>query len=199
MTLPIYELLVSEDDDSKLEVNYVAGVDVPAIEKTWLAFKDQPDLLSFAAADETEHIIVGAAMIPDLKIYRKDEETGEEFYVIFSRQTIATIAEKFYTKNYQQNFNLMHDPSQQKDGVVFFMSFLKDEAKGMVGLKGDYPDGTWFLGAKVNNEEVWAKVQSGEIKGFSVEGLFGFKKKQMSLEERYAKIKELLNGIDEDL
>ena len=193
--LPLYELLISEDPNSELEVNAVAAVDIPAIDKTWLAFKDNPNPYAFAAMDEEQHIIIGAAMIPDLKIFRRDEETGEEFNVVFSKETIATIAEKFYAKNFQSNFNIMHDPSQTKDGVVFFMSFIRDEAKGMIGLKGEYPDGTWFLGAKVNNPEVWNDVKSGKIKGFSVEGLFAFKKKSLTAEQTYEKIKELLNGI----
>ena len=196
--LPLYELLISDDPNSELEVNAVAAVDVPAIERTWLAFKDNPSLLSFAAVDEEQHIIIGAAMIPDLKIFRRDEETGEEFNVVFSKETIACIAEKFYAKNFQTNFNLMHDPSQTKDGVVFFMSFLRDSSKGMIGLQGDYAEGTWFLGAKVNNPEVWDDVKSGKIKGFSVEGLFAFKKKSLSAEQAYEKIKEILNGINAD-
>ena len=45
-------------------------------------------------------------------------------------------------------------------------------------MKGfeDMPDGTWFISAKVDNDEVWAKVKSGEIKGFSVEGIFSYLK-----------------------
>jgi formylmethanofuran dehydrogenase subunit E len=35
----------------------------------------------------------------------------------------------------------------------------------------------------VNNAEVWAKIKSGEIKGFSVEGVFEYKKKEFTIDE----------------
>ena len=41
-------------------------------------------------------------------------------------------------------------------------------------LKGfeKLPEGTWFLTGKVNSDEVWAKIKSGEITGVSIDGLF---------------------------
>lgn len=41
MTLPIYELKISEDINNEAEVSYVALVDEPAIKKDFLAFKDE--------------------------------------------------------------------------------------------------------------------------------------------------------------
>jgi hypothetical protein len=34
------------------------------------------------------------------------------------------------------------------------------------------PNGTWFVGVKVENDEVWNQVKEGKIKGFSIEGFF---------------------------
>lgn len=179
MALPLYQLQISEDEKSDLQVDYVALVDEPAIGKMFLAFNKQESILNFASVNDEERIIVGAAMIPDMPIYRRDDKLGE-YNVVFTKETVKCIAEKFYLKNFHQNANIMHDASQQKDGVVFFMSFIRNTAKGMIGLAGDYPEGTWFLGAKVNNDEVWGDVKSGKIKGFSVEGLFAYKKEAMA-------------------
>jgi hypothetical protein len=41
MTLPIYELKISEDINNDAEVSYVALVDEPAIKKDFIAFKDE--------------------------------------------------------------------------------------------------------------------------------------------------------------
>jgi hypothetical protein len=41
MTLPIYELKISENVNDDAEVNYVALVDAPAIKKDFIAFKDE--------------------------------------------------------------------------------------------------------------------------------------------------------------
>jgi hypothetical protein len=50
MTLPIYELKISEDINNEAEVSYVALVDEPAIKKDFLAFKDE-----FIAPSKGEH------------------------------------------------------------------------------------------------------------------------------------------------
>jgi len=193
MALPLFELLISPEEDSEFEVKFISGVDMPAIKANWFAFRaEQPEPLAFAFKDEARRIIFGPAMIPDQRIVRKDEKTGEAFEVFFSKETIAAIAEKFYQKNYQTNFNTMHNPDTATDGVVFFQSVIKNTEYGITGMAGDYPEGTWFLGAKVNDDKVWDKVKAGEIKGFSVEGLFGFKKQAMSTEQLFERIKEIL-------
>jgi len=50
MTLPIYELKISEDINNEAEVSYVALVDEPAIKKDFIAFKDE-----FVAPSKGEH------------------------------------------------------------------------------------------------------------------------------------------------
>jgi hypothetical protein len=197
MDIPVYELQIDASKDSDLEVSAVALVDRPAIEKDFIAFKESAKLLNFSAVDDEQRIVVGAAMIPDQMIYRNDQENGE-YYVHFSKETICTIAEKFYTKNFQNNANLMHDPNQPVSGMSYFMSFIRDSSKGMIGLDGEYPEGTWFLGARVNNDEVWNKIKAGEVKGFSVEGVFKYKveKPVLTHEEIYEEIKRLMENVE---
>jgi len=190
-----YELMIDENEDSTLEVDAVALVDEPAIEVNWFAFKQQADLLKFAAINEDEQVLIGAAMIPDKPIFRRDED-GTEYNVTFSKETIKSIALKFFKKNFQNNSNIQHDPAQKVEGITFFQSFMKDTAKGILGLSGEYPEGTWFLGAKVDNADVWARVKSGEIKGFSVEGMFKYKKAKLSADETFEKIKSILSEIN---
>jgi hypothetical protein len=197
--LPCYQLEIDPDQSSDVQVDYVALVDMPAIEKNFLAFKSEENKaslkrLDFAAVNEEERIVIGAAMIPDLAIYRNDPTNGE-YYVTFSKDTVKQIAEKFYSKGFQNNANLMHDAAQKVEGVCYFLSFIRDSAKGMIGLAGDYPEGTWFLGAKVNNDEAWAKVKSGEIKGFSVEGIFQYRKTQLSAEKAFELIREIIENL----
>ena len=188
--LPIYDLQIDSGAESQFEVNYVALVDAPAIQRDWMAFNDSMPL-KFGSDDE--RIVVGAAMVPDMLIYRSDPKMGE-FYVKFSKQTIADIALKFFEKGYQNNVNLMHNADVTLSGVTFFQSFIKDSAKGIAGMDGDYPDGTWFLGAKVNNPDAWALVKEGKVKGFSVEGLFKYKPKQLTPAETFDQIKKLIEN-----
>jgi hypothetical protein len=172
--LPIFELTIDESATQDTEVNFVALVDRPAIQRGWLAFSEQTKPQAFTIGSDDQRVIIGAAMIPDQSIYRKDD--NGEYYVTFTKDTIEKIALKFFSNGYQNNVNLMHDSGQKVDGVTFFQSFIKDSAKGIAGLEGDYPEGTWFLGAKVNNDAVWADVKAGKFTGFSVEGLFKYQK-----------------------
>jgi len=149
-------------------------VDKPAIERNFLAFKEQKEKLKFFINDE-KRIISGPAMLSDMPIYRNDEKLGE-YYIVFDKQSIQTIVEKFSAKGFLKNFNLFHDQQQQVEDVIIFNSFIKDESLGVSALKGfeDVADGSWFISAKVNNDAVWQKVKDGLIKGFSVEGIFEF-------------------------
>jgi hypothetical protein len=190
----MFSLVIDESLESDLQVDYVALVDAPAIEKNFLAFKANKHALEFSAIDPAEHIVIGPAMLADVPIYRRDDQMGE-YFVTFSKDTVKTIARKFYAKGFQNNVNIGHDPNQTQEGVTFFLSWIKDSAKGMVGLQGDYPEGTWFLGAQVDNPSVWNDVTTGKVKGFSVEGLFKYKKQQMSDEQVFEKIANLLKDL----
>jgi hypothetical protein len=156
---------------------------------------DKQKMQAFAVVNDEERIVVGPAMIPDLPIYRRDE-TGE-YYVFFDKKTIETIALKFYAKGFQQNANEMH--AKAVDGITFFQSWIADESKGIPKMKQfeNLPDGTWFLGAKVENDETWAKVKDGTFKGFSVEGMFDMTEIKMrkSADDIIAKLREMLADI----
>ena len=174
MDLPVYELVISNEETSDVEVSFVALVDKPAIERNFLAFKN--DRMTFSVNEE-KRIISGPVMISGELIYRKDSQG--EFNVFFSKETVRDIAIKFFKKDYQKNLNLFHDPAQSVDGVIIFESFVSDKERGINPMTGfdDLPDGTWFISAKVDNDEVWQKIKSGEVKGFSVEGIFSYLKR----------------------
>jgi hypothetical protein len=138
---------------------------------------------AFAIDDEEQRIISGPLILADRKIYRKEGE--REYYVVFPKETVKAIALKFFKKGYQANVNLMHDGGQTVDGVTMFESWIKDDARGIPGMKGyeDVPDGSWFGSFKVENDAVWAKIKAGEVKGFSVEGIFQYKQAARPVEE----------------
>jgi hypothetical protein len=193
--LPVFEMVIDENPESDVEVSFVALVDKPAIERNFLAFNDQRLKLDFAIHAERQ-IISGPAMVADTLIYRKD--AGGEYNVFFSKDTIEKIALKFFKQDYQKNLNLFHDPTLSLQGVTIFESFVSDKSRGVQPMKGfeDLPDGTWFISAKVENPNVWAKIQSGEVKGFSVEGIFSYMKKPKAEEKTFVIESDVLNSSD---
>jgi hypothetical protein len=116
---------------------------------------------------------MGAAMIPDLPIYRRDERG--EYYAIFRKETIKALVQKLFKENKHNNFNEQHNAFKILDGVYIYQSFITDQELGILAPKGfeNVADGTWFIAAKVENDEAWSKVkEDGILKGFSVEGVF---------------------------
>jgi hypothetical protein len=102
--------------------------------------------------------------------------------VAFSADTILKIVQKFFKKGFQSNVNLMHDSKQQFEGVTLFEGFISDPSRGIMPMKGfeDAPVGSWFGSMIVDNDEAWSKVKNGDIMGFSVEGLFTYKPKEVN-------------------
>lgn len=196
MNLPIYQLEISDDLNDGAEVDFVALVDRPAIERNFLKFKEARS--NFAIQSEERRIVSGALMLADTPIYRND--SNGEYYVTFTPGTIEKIAQKFFKKGYQSNVNLMHDGNQEVEGVTMFESWIKDSSRGVAPMKGfeDAPEGSWFGSFKVENEDVWNRVKSGEFKGFSVEGVFNYKKEKqpISVEEAlWSQIVEVLQAV----
>jgi hypothetical protein len=128
-------------------------------------------------ADKERRMISGALMIADLPIYRKDE--SGEYYVVFDKEQIEKIAQRFFKKGYSHNVNMMHDPERQVNGVYMVESFIIDKTRGIKTPEG-YPtltEGSWFGTFKVDNNEVWNDfIKTGVFKGFSVEGAFAQRK-----------------------
>lgn len=183
--LPVFEMIIEDSPASEIGVSFVALVPNPAIEKNFMAFNS---LRMDFSADEDKRIISGPAMVAESLIYRKDD--NGEYNVFFSKNTIEQIALKFFKTGCQKNLNLFHDPTLCMDGITIFESFVTDKARGIMPMKGyeDLPEGTWFISCKVENEEIWNKVKAGEVKGFSVEGIFSYVKKPAALEEQISEI-----------
>jgi len=128
-------------------------------------------------ADKERRLISGALMISDLPIYRADE--SGEYYVVFDKEQIEKIAQRFFKKGFTHNVNMMHDSERQVDGVYMVESFIIDKTRGIKTPEG-YPtltEGSWFGTFKVDNNEVWNDfIRTGVFKGFSVEGAFAHRK-----------------------
>jgi hypothetical protein len=166
MDLPFIEFKLSDDVEG---LQAIAFVDAPAIGLNYQAFAPH----KFEVINEEKRIVMGAAMIPDLPIYRRDERG--EYYAIFRKETIKALVQKLFKENKHNNFNEQHNAFKILDGVYIYQSFITDQELGILAPQGfeNVADGTWFIAAKVENDEAWSKVkEDGILKGFSVEGVF---------------------------
>lgn len=155
------------DEEGRLGITAMGLVDVPAIEENWIALSK----MQFAKVDEERRMLYGPALIPDKEILRYDDK-GEEYYVYFEKATVQAIAHQFFKKNLQHSTNLQHEIPVT--GVTVVESWIKEgehDKSIQLGLP-DLPNGTWFIGTKVDEDYVWDDVKKGKIKGYSIEGFF---------------------------
>ena len=149
------------------------------------------------AADDEKRIVLGPAMIPDVKIFRKDGQ-GNPYYVYFSSDTIKMIAEKYMKNKYIDNNDEMHNGKAVSD-VYVVESWIKESEndKSTDFGYGELPIGTWFVSMKVKNDETWNKVKEGKLNGFSVSGYFE-EVAAFCMEEMFLKkVAEILKTIED--
>lgn len=158
------------------------------------SFKSQ----EFSVINEEKRLLGGFLMTADQPIYRRDED-GSEYYVTFPASAIEKIVKKMAKKGKALTFNINHDDSQPAEQCYLMSHFIIDSKLGVKTPEGFTPakDGSWFGFVKVDNEQVWEKVKSGEIKGFSVEGYFNDHKLIDAERNVYEKIKnKLINNMN---
>lgn len=178
--------------DENSDVYAVSLVDEPAIESNFIFLKSQKPI--FLESDEKK-MIYGCALRPDFPIYRRYDD--EEFYVEFSKRTIEKLAQKFLKNGFQKNWTIDHQDAVS--GVYVVESWIKTDMEKdksiALGLDKDLPIGSWFVGCKVENDDVWQSVKNGDFKGFSIEAFVEM--------EEFNKIKNsdkfmIQNTIDEE-
>lgn len=164
----IVELIIDEDAEL-YGIDAISLVDRPAIELDFIALKEQR--LQFAEADKDRQILIGAALVPDKPIYRKNGE--DEFYVYFSKDTVRKASELYLKHGNQAKHTLEHEHAIH--GLTVVESWIvenKEQDKSHL-YDLDVPVGTWMVAVKVDNEAIWQEwVKEGKVKGFSIEGFF---------------------------
>ena len=146
-------------------------VEDPAINSGWVAFSKQA--VNYTFVDKEKKMLYGAVMIPNKQIIRVNE-AGETFYVVFKQPTINKMVEKFMSEGRTREFNLGHDPNSPAGVSVVESWIIEDEANdksNAIGLS-DLPKGTWVIGAKVLDKDLWGQIKEGAFTGFSLEGFF---------------------------
>ena len=164
------------------ETEAISMVTEPAIESDFVFFSKDKDIVKEAFSSDEKHMVYGAVLRPDFPIYRYDGEN--EYYLEFTSESIERMA-RDYMMNYRQgNVTIQHE--EYANEVFMVESWIKqdmDKDKSVsVGLDKSLPIGTWFCGFYVNNNDIWERIKSKELKGFSVEAMIDL--------EDFAKVKK---------
>lgn len=166
--MDIYELVLTDSDDG---IKYVSLVDFPAVEVGWQCYGKEKKPVQFSVTEE--RVITGVIMIPEKLIYRYDENSGYEYQVYYSKETIRDMCEQMLRNNTYKYVDLNHNNETVGDKATLLEVFLKDTKKGVnpTGFE-DLPDGTMFCSYHIHDEELWSQCKNGEFNGFSLEGVF---------------------------
>lgn len=164
------------------ETEAISMVTEPAIDSDFVFLSKDKAIVKEAFSNDEKHMVYGAVLRPDFPIYRNDGEN--EYYLEFTSESIERMA-RDYMMNYRQgNVTIQHE--EYANEVFMVESWIKqdmDKDKSVsVGLDKSLPIGTWFCGFYVNNNDVWERIKSGELKGFSVEAMIDL--------EDFAKVKK---------
>ena len=145
----------------------VSLVEDPAIESNFIALSKQKSSIKL---ENEKRLLIGAALVPNKPIYRN--VNGNEFYISFDEITIEKLAQDFLANDYQHNITVDHQ--EDANDIVIVESWIKtSENDKSVSYGLNEPIGTWFIGMKVNNDEIWQRVKDGFYKGFSIEAVVG--------------------------
>ena len=165
----IYELVI--EDENIDGIFAISLVQDPAIEADFVYFDKEKVL--FSSVDNEQRLVMGAILIPNKKILRIDGE-GKTYHVFFKPETIKRLSEMYLKNKYTDKATLEHN--QKINGVTLVESWIKESAsKDKSALYNlNAPVGSWLGTFKIDNDTIWNDyVKTGDVKGFSIEGLFG--------------------------
>jgi hypothetical protein len=191
--LPIYEIVI-DLNDPETTVSFNSLVEYPAHEKNFETFSK----MAYEFNDE-QMVITGIAISSDTPIYRFDQNTNEEYYVVFTKDAIRDIVIDYARRNNFNNVNIEHNSKNVVDGLHMIMSYQIDNERGFTAPERfkDANDGSWLVSYKVSDDQLWKDAKEGKFKGFSIEGVFNLidTKRTMTEEQMMSAILEALQGI----
>lgn len=195
-TLPIYEIVVDEEN---LGMTAVSLVHDPAIEADFMHFKKhEPVMLELE--NEEKRIVSGPAILADTPIYRR--MNGEEFLVVFTKDTIREIVHKYMKNNYGNIVTINHNGEESSSAATIIESYFVDHENGPVpslwekNNETTLPDGSWYVTYKIEDDNLWNQIKTGQVKGFSIELFAGL---EAVFEKKMTEDEELENALQSTL
>lgn len=183
------------------ETYAISMVEMPAIESNFVALaKEEEEKRQVLLETNERHMVYGAALIPDMDIYRNDGE--HEYYINFTKDTIEKMSQDFMKEYRQHEVTVDHEDIANEVCVVESW-LVEDPYRDKSNALGiNVPQGTWMVGMKVNNIETWDRIKEGSLKGFSVESMVSLEEfskieNNMSIETNEMFWDKLINVLKE--
>jgi len=176
--LPIYEFIISENDDGS-GISAISIVNSPAFQsKVKLMFsKEKFQFITLADKKGRKRKIAGLALIPNELVFRIDDLTGENYYGFFSAETIEKIVEKFHSELNNNKVNLDHNDNEFINAVLIEDFIVNSEERiadlKAIGIEHKNIMGSWFTKYLIKDDkalkEIEMSMDEGNPVGLSVE------------------------------
>lgn len=177
--IPIYNAQVGEADGTGIYA--ISFVESPAVERNFVALAKQAATVKLNL-NSHKQILTGVVLIPEQLIYRNDAQLGE-YYMKYSAQDIERIAIQMMRSGVAlSNTTHQHEKPLAGNYLVecWTVADPKRDKSVALGL-GELPKGTLLASYKITDAKYWRdEVLTGNVKGFSLEGLFNFNKIAMN-------------------
>ena len=116
---PVFMVSVENPDCS---ISTMSLVDDPAMSIDMVCFSKDSEKMNFRIQDESQHNIMTCLIRVDFPILRIDD-SGNPYYIVFSKDTSKRLCQRLMTDGYQQNISLMHN-GKLIDGVILQEVFI---------------------------------------------------------------------------
>ncbi len=189
---PIYDITI--DGSEEFGLTAISFVDDPAIKKDFLYFSNEKPMIFMF--DDEKREVVSPILIPNQLILRQDE-SGAYYYIRWTEEVIRECAYRYLSRGWFNNFTIMHpmfynseltyEDVLQDDVEMLRMWIVENADADDINVKYgfDLPEGTLCVHIKVNNEALWNRIKSHELKGLSIEAFTSMVKiSQSKIEEK---------------
>ncbi len=110
----------------------------------------------FVPEQEEERFVFGVVLVPG-----EVDAQGETY----DAPTVRKAAHSFMENG---GFNKIMHKGEPVDGVIVVENTVSNQVERHNGE--DFPEGTWFLGVRVRNDNIWKEIKAGSFTGFSMGG-----------------------------
>jgi len=169
--IPVYNCIVDESGTDESGIYAMSFVDCPANETDFVALSKEVVHLN---KDSQKQILTGVVLKPEQLIYRNSEKLGAH-YIKFSSDEIEKISRKMMKTGIA-----LHCTTHQHDNLLsgnylvelWIVENPDNDKSNALGFK-NLPKGTLMCSYKIEDRDYWdSQVMTGNVKGFSLEGLF---------------------------
>ena len=170
--LAVYNLSIDENDAENgeyLGVLEIANTANPAIMIKGVALSDVKQMIF---KDDLLYRIASPVLTPS-KIFRRDPETNEEYYVNVTPEIVEQIFIKFQKDRAGKDvFNIEHDEDQRVPSYILESWLIEnpkeDKSYSTYGI--ECPPKTWFAVQQFTDKEAYHKCVAEGMIGFSIHG-----------------------------